>query len=84
MDHGTGDDFCNPGAGEIAGGLTREDFHDCFKNEERMTFEQFITAMDSKHPGAVRVSLGIASNFTDVYRFVQFARAFLDRPAAMV
>ena len=76
--------FCNPGAGEIAGGLTREDFHDCFKNEERMTFEQFITAMDSKHPGAVRVSLGIASNFTDVYRFVEFARAFLDRPAATV
>jgi selenocysteine lyase/cysteine desulfurase len=28
----------------------------------------------------VRVSLGIGSNFADVYRFVEFARTFLDRP----
>jgi molybdenum cofactor sulfurtransferase len=28
--------------------------------------------------GAVRASLGIASNFADVYRFVSFAGEFLD------
>ena len=33
-------------------------------------------------PGAVRVSLGVASNFQDVYRFLQFTRRFLDRVAA--
>jgi hypothetical protein len=26
----------------------------------------------------VRVSLGVATNFPDVFRFVQFARTFLD------
>jgi hypothetical protein len=28
--------------------------------------------------GAVRVSLGIATNFADVYRFMRFATEFLD------
>ena len=74
--------FCNPGAGEKAHGLTREDLADCFKREERMTFEEFIRVMSGKVKnavGAVRVSLGIASNFEDVFRFVQFAESFLDQ-----
>ena len=28
--------------------------------------------------GAVRVSLGLATNFADVYRFMRFATEFLD------
>lgn len=28
-------------------------------------------------PGVVRISLGIASNFADVYAFLQFARGYL-------
>ncbi|RPH75803.1 aminotransferase class V-fold PLP-dependent enzyme [bacterium] len=76
--------FCNPGAGEQAHGLTREDLADCFGKEERMTFEDFIQAMSGRVKdavGAVRVSLGIASQFSDVYRFMQFASTFLDRKA---
>jgi molybdenum cofactor sulfurtransferase len=73
--------FCNPGAGEVAGNLTREEMAACFINEERMTFEQFILVMDGKSPGAVRVSLGLASNFADVYRFMQFAETFVDKLA---
>jgi molybdenum cofactor sulfurtransferase len=76
--------FCNPGAGEKAHGLTREDLADCFKREERMTFEEFIRVMSGKVKnavGAVRVSLGIASNFEDVFRFVQFAERFIDQQA---
>ncbi len=74
--------FCNPGAGEQAHGLTREDLADCFGRQERMTFEEFIRIMSGRSKeavGAVRVSLGIGSNFADVYRFVAFARTFLDR-----
>ncbi|MBI5666396.1 MAG: aminotransferase class V-fold PLP-dependent enzyme [Chloroflexi bacterium] len=71
--------FCNPGAGEVAGDLTAEEMRDCFQNEERMTFEQFLMVMDNKSPGAVRVSLGIVSNFADVYRFLTFAESYLDR-----
>jgi len=41
--------------------------------------EDFRRCIDGKSSGAVRVSLGIASTFADVYRFVAFARAFVDR-----
>ncbi|MBX3054747.1 MAG: aminotransferase class V-fold PLP-dependent enzyme [Caldilineaceae bacterium] len=76
--------FCNPGAGELAHGLTTDEMREAFQNEERMTLEQFQAIVLSKHKksaGAVRVSLGIASNFADVYRFLGFAAGFLDRPA---
>jgi selenocysteine lyase/cysteine desulfurase len=76
--------FCNPGADEMAHGLTKDDLEHCFHDSERMTFEQFLVAMDGKSAGAVRVSLGIASNFADVFAFSQFARSFLDRPASEV
>ena len=75
--------FCNPGAGENALGLTADELRDCFDREERMTFEQFIVAMSQKDVeavGAVRISLGIASNFADVYRFMAFATTLLDAP----
>ena len=74
--------FCNPGAGEVAHGLTKAEMQEAFKNDERMTFEQFLAVLeraDGKSAGAVRVSLGLASNFADVYRFVQFARGLLDK-----
>lgn len=76
--------FCNPGAGEQAHGLTAAELADCFRREERMTFEDFITAMAGKVDdavGAVRVSVGIATNLADLYRFVQFAESFSDRSA---
>jgi molybdenum cofactor sulfurtransferase len=76
--------FCNPGAGEKAHGLTRDDLADCFQRDERMTFEEFIRVMHGKAidaVGAVRVSVGLATNFADIYRFVQFAATFIDRPA---
>jgi molybdenum cofactor sulfurtransferase len=73
--------FCNPGAGEIINGITKADMRDYFNGSHRMTFEQFITVMDGKANGAVRVSLGIASNFADVYQFVMFAQTLLDTVA---
>jgi selenocysteine lyase/cysteine desulfurase len=73
--------FCNPGAGEVINGLTAADMAPHFLNHDRMTFEEFITVMDGKAAGAVRVSLGIASNFNDVARFVSFARSLLDQHA---
>ncbi len=76
--------FCNPGAGEKAHGLTEADLAECFHKEERMTFESFITAMSGKVKdavGAVRISVGVATNFADVYRLLRFAEGFLDRRA---
>ncbi len=79
--------FCNPGAGEMAHGLTEEDMAAAFENGERMTFEQFLSVLedrDGKSAGAVRVSMGLASNFADVYSFWDFARSFIDQTAGEV
>ncbi len=73
--------FCNPGAGEIAFGLTKSDMSDCFENEERASFEHCIIAAKGKTAGAVRVSLGIASNFEDAHKFLEYCKTFRDLPA---
>jgi selenocysteine lyase/cysteine desulfurase len=70
---------CNPGAREVALGFTNEDLAVCFRDKDRLTFEQFLHVIDGKTTGALRASIGLASNFADVYRYVQFARTFLDR-----
>ena len=79
--------FCNPGAGEVAHSLSEADMAEAFKNEERMTFEQFLTVLertDGKSAGAVRVSLGMVTSFADVYRFLLFAQGFLDKIAGHI
>jgi selenocysteine lyase/cysteine desulfurase len=82
--------FCNPGAGEAAFNLSKDAlqkvFHEesqdtlpqLFKGEGGMTWDQFLANLGMKSGGAVRVSLGLATNFADVYRLVQFAQTFLD------
>ncbi len=71
--------FCNPGAGETALGLSKGELDSCFlRSTRRMTFDQFRTCIDGKSSGAVRVSLGLASNFADVRAMRDFARQFLD------
>ena len=74
--------FCNPGAGEMAEALTAEDMLSSLKKEADMTlprFMQIIQHRDNKSAGAIRVSMGLATNFSDLYRFVQFAASFKDR-----
>jgi len=78
--------FCNPGAGELALNIDPQDLKDCFTNSDRMSFDEFVVAMtatgDIDAVGAVRISVGLATNFRDVYRFVQFARSFLNTQSA--
>jgi selenocysteine lyase/cysteine desulfurase len=76
--------FCNPGAGEVANHLSAAEMASCFISKERMTFEQFLAVMDGKASGAVRVSLGVASNFADVFSFARFARSLVDRRAGEI
>lgn len=73
--------FCNPGDGEIALHLTKSEIVGCFSQPEveataRFTVDDFRLCVTGKSTGAVRVSLGIASNFADVARFLAFAREF--------
>ncbi|HEU5102134.1 MAG TPA: aminotransferase class V-fold PLP-dependent enzyme [Roseiflexaceae bacterium] len=78
--------FCNPGAGEIAHNITRDEMAECFKSEEPLSFDQFIALIQSigggKSASTVRISVGLASNFADVHRFIDFARGFLDKTGA--
>jgi molybdenum cofactor sulfurtransferase len=70
--------FCNPGAGEIALGLSAGEISQCFaRSHDRMTYDEFRRCIDHKSSGAVRVSLGLASNYADVAAFLDFARTFL-------
>jgi molybdenum cofactor sulfurtransferase len=74
--------FCNPGAGETAEGLTEEDMLAGAAGGPDMTLPRFMQVIQhrgGKSAGAIRVSLGIVSNFADVYRFVQFASELRDQ-----
>ena len=69
--------FCNPGAGEIAFTIARETL---IGGEfgEGMTLDDYVRTIGLPSGGAIRASLGIASNFADLYRFKAFAREFID------
>jgi selenocysteine lyase/cysteine desulfurase len=71
---------CNPGAREIALGFTEADLAPCFRDKERLTFEQFLHVIDGKTTGALRASVGLVTTFADVYKYAQFAATFVDTP----
>lgn len=70
---------CNPGAREVALGFTKEELSACFQDKDRMTYEEFLLAIDGKTTGALRASIGLATTFADVYKYMQFAKTFIDR-----
>ncbi len=72
--------FCNPGAGEVALGISRVELDVCFAqpgHEERLSVDDFRVCIDGKSSGAVRISVGMVSNFRDVQAFLEFARGLL-------
>jgi selenocysteine lyase/cysteine desulfurase len=74
---------CNPGAREVALGYPRSLLAACFKDKEQLSFDEFTRVSRDCRAGVVRVSLGIASTFKDVYSFVAFAQSFIDRLAPL-
>ncbi len=71
--------FCNPGSGELALGIEPAELNACFADKSQMTLDDFRRCIDDKSTGAVRISVGLVTNFQDVYRFVQFIQSFVDR-----
>ena len=74
--------FCNPGAGETAEGLTPEDMRAGLESGSDITLNRFLDVMrhrGGKSAGAIRVSMGLMSNFADVYRFVAFLEGLRDQ-----
>jgi selenocysteine lyase/cysteine desulfurase len=73
--------FCNPGPGEAAEGITDEDVAAALARNADLTlplFLQMIAHEGGKSAGAIRVSFGIASNFADAHRFIEFAASLRD------
>jgi len=73
---------CNPGAREVALGLTKADLLPCFRDKDRLTFAQFLQVIDGRTTGALRASIGLVTTFADVYKYGQFAETFIDKPVA--
>ncbi|HEY9053938.1 MAG TPA: aminotransferase class V-fold PLP-dependent enzyme, partial [Rectinemataceae bacterium] len=82
--------FCNPGAGELALGISREELVSCFAERDAeahddpeadpFTLDDLKGCLlGGKSNGAVRLSVGLASNFADVEAMVKFAEGFLER-----
>jgi selenocysteine lyase/cysteine desulfurase len=69
--------FCNPGAGEVAFTISRETLVGS-EFGPGMTLDDYVRELGLHSGGAVRASLGLASNFDDLDRFMQFASAFVD------
>jgi selenocysteine lyase/cysteine desulfurase len=69
--------FCNPGAGEIAFTISRETLVGS-EFAHGMTLDDYRDAIGLPTGGAIRASLGLASNFQDVQRFLDFAAEFID------
>lgn len=73
--------FCNPGAGETAHELSAEHMRPFFESAKSCSFDDFYAASKGagRSPSTMRVSVGIASNFADIDRFLRFATTFVDR-----
>ena len=73
--------FCNPGASEGAFQLTKADWRRALRGHAR-TMEQYVDLLHLPTGGALRASVGLASNVEDVERLLAFVEmAYRDRPA---
>jgi molybdenum cofactor sulfurtransferase len=73
--------FCNPGAGEIALGISQPELVTCFTRPDhnaRLSYDDFRLCIDGKASGAVRVSVGLVTTFNDIQHFLGFARGLLE------
>ncbi|MBZ5662164.1 MAG: aminotransferase class V-fold PLP-dependent enzyme [Acidobacteriia bacterium] len=74
--------FCNPGAGEIAEGLTEEDMRAGFNLGSDINLMSFVRMMQErghKSAGSIRASIGLVTNFSDVWHFWSFIAGFRDQ-----
>jgi molybdenum cofactor sulfurtransferase len=73
--------FCNPGAGEVALGISRVELDVCFTSPDhaqRLTLDDFRLCIDGKASGAVRISAGMVTNFDDVQAFLRLCESLLN------
>ncbi len=78
--------FCNPGAAEFAFEYHDDEAFRCIQTltPETFTLQQFSDCMNDYAVGAIRASVGIASNDADVARLMEVLATFRDAAAASV
>jgi selenocysteine lyase/cysteine desulfurase len=69
--------FCNPGAGEGAFSIPRTALAGSIRRDPH-SIDEYLTLLGLPSAGAIRVSLGVASNLADVQRFLRFAESYRD------
>lgn len=79
--------FCNPGTGEIVHNLTRDEMAQAFNQPTGMSFDDFFDWARDEHnrnPSTIRISVGLATNFEDVFSFMKFLESFKDKSDAEI
>jgi molybdenum cofactor sulfurtransferase len=79
--------FCNPGAGEAAHQLDAEQMAKWFGRVEPVSYPAFREGIQYQYgrlPSAIRISVGVATTFADVYRFLCFLQKFVDRSTPLI
>ncbi len=74
--------FCNPGAGETTFLLPHTIMKQFFDRAEDLKFPEFVRALYEEQGvdiSGIRTSVGMASNFADVYQFMLFVGKFADK-----
>jgi molybdenum cofactor sulfurtransferase len=69
--------FCNPGIDEANNCISQEEMSNYFASKTTGDYYDLI-AFTGKIRGAIRVSVGIATNHADLDRFVEFAKSILE------
>ena len=72
--------FCNPGAAEAAFKYSQVETYRCFTEvvPQGFTLQQFSACMHGMPVGAVRISVGIASNVDDINKLIGMLKTFID------
>lgn len=70
--------FCNPGIDEVNTCLNTEELKNYFDSREIIDYNEMYDFL-GKLRGAVRISMGIVSNYSDIEYFLSFSRKFLDK-----
>ncbi len=84
--------FCNPGDGEVSHSITRNEMASCFENlkpSSRYPYgsdckdHESCLAVKTKM-ASIRASLGLVTNFSDVYLFMNFLHGLMYEPKVQV
>ncbi len=73
--------FCNPGIDEISNCISTNETAKYYDNLKEGGYAEVIKTM-GKLRGAIRISVGLASNFNDVNSFINFVKTFKNKSAS--